>query len=541
MNPYPSSDAALDDLMAPWNRSDAPGGVLAISHRGKLWAHRAVGLANVETGTVLQAGSRFPIGSITKQFTCAALLLLEADGVLSLADLVGRWLPDLPPAQRAPNLHQLMTHSGGVRCYLDQWMFDGYRTMPLGTPWSVQSRQSTANFPPGEGSSYSNGGYLLLTRVVERASGLPLGRFLAERIFAPLGMFATSLPSPDGSREVGEINTYMRADKPTSTTGWQLALAMTEERFGDGGMVSTAGDLLRWASYLRHSAGPVRLERMAPPSGPNDGTGYGLGLIGQRWRGCRLIQHAGGLPGANSALLTLPDEALDIVVLFNCSAPATDIALRSAEIVLGEGLPPAPAHPDARNHGGLLGQYVARETGLLFGFSDVDGVLSLSLFGDAPFPLEGRARQGAELPFWADVGTGDMRFRLSAHSMTEAPAGAVDYFDGKRWYRAERVEEMSCGIEEFLARVPCTFRCDEADAVLDFEERSGELVIRIRGQHGNGCYRADILSPDLVRFWPSQFPSSKLARLIRSGSGVASVVISTSRTRATTFTREGAV
>lgn len=527
--------AALDELMAAWNRSDAPGGVLAVRHRGRLLAHCAAGLASIETGAVLQAGSSLPIGSITKQFTCAALLLLETDGVLGLDDPVGRWLPELPPVQQAPSLRQLMMHTGGVRCFLDQWMFDGYRTMTVGVPWMTQCRQRTANFLPGAGSSYSNGGYLLLTRVIERASGQTLGRFLQQRLFAPLGMFATALPGSDTPLEPSG-DTYMRTSDQGGHSGWQPALAMSEERFGDGGMVSTAADLLRWAAYLRQSNGAVRLERMAPPSRVDDGCRYGFGLISQSWRGRRLIQHAGGLPGANSALLMLPDDELDVVVLCNHSAPATDIALRAAEIALDEQLSPAFPPPLARDHARLSGHYLAQETGLLLGFTDMGGMLSLSLFGDAPFPLEGCATQGVDLPFRADVGTGDIRFRVPARD-DGAQARAIEYFDGVCWYRAERIEAAQCDVGDFVAQVPQAFHSEDAAATMNFEDDSGQLVLCFRGEHGSGRYHADILSPDLVRFRSSQFPSSKLARLIRSGPEVMAVIVSTSRTRATIFTR----
>lgn len=559
--PVPALDAALRALLAPYDSAAAPGGVLAVSRHGRLLAQRAVGLAQVEAGMALQATTRLPIGSITKQFTCAALLLLADEGRLALDDSVGRWLPGLPSAQQAPTLRQAMTHTAGIRCYLDQWMFDGYRTLEAGVPWALQGRQQTANFAPGTASCYSNGGYLLLTRVVERAAGVPLGRFLHERVFAPLGLLATRLPASRWPLEIGVAQAYLRA-RHADEHGWRPAPAMTEELFGDGGMVSSAGDLLRWAQALREGFAGLSVQRLglAP--------GYGFGLITEHWRGRRVVQHAGGLPGANSALLMLPDDGLDIVALFNRPAPATELALKLAEAVLGDTLPPAPPAPRAAAHQAVQGRWLAPGTGWLFDLAELpDGALGLGLFGDAAFALEACAPQGArELPFHADVGTGEMRFRGSVDGE------ALEYFDGVAWHAAQRL----AGEPPDAARIAADcaglrFRNDEVGATLQLalrsdgdeggvggvggdretavhrqqqqhpqRQQSQPLQLHVQGPHGNGRYAAEPIAPDLLRFWPPLFPAAKLLRLQRRGGAVTALVVSTGRTRATVFEREPA-
>lgn len=523
----------LDALFAPYNRSNEPGCTVAIARDGRPLYRRAFGMACLEQGIANQLSTQMPVGSVAKQFTCAALLHLEMEGCLSRHDRVGRWLPELPEAQRTPTLIQLMRHEGGARCYLDQWMFNGYRTLPAGMAWTIQQRQQALNFTPGSRSAYSNGGYLLLSMVIERASGLAFTEFVSRRLLEPAGMHASSFPATRTTATHDLATAYL---PERATAGWSVAPTMTEDALGDGGLIATADDLIRWADFLRRSNGAVSLDTLQAPAepwapGPSD---YRLGLIAQRWRGSRLVQHGGGLPGANSSLVMLPDHGIDLAILFNRSAPATTLALRALEVVLGNALEASPAPPTVADYTGLVGSYFAPNDGLLFGFADEGGRLALTLFGDGPIALETCAAADADLPFWADVGAAQMRFRRGF-----APGG-IDYFDGKAWSKAERLSTAPSHVHTIEAAAEAEFASAEAAATIRISARDDALLVRVRGEIGNGDYRAEAIAPDLIRFWPSLFPAGKIARLIRSGATVSAIVVSTSRTRAITFTRADA-
>lgn len=522
--------AKLDALFDPYNRSDEPGCTIAIAREGQVIYRQAFGLACLGQGLANQPSTLMPAGSITKQFTCAALLLLQAEGKLLLSDRVGKWIPELAKDQQEPTLAQIMRHEGGVRCYLDQWMFNGYRSLPSGLPWKIQTRQETLNFSPGSRSSYSNGGYLLLSEVVSRVSKMPFADFLEKRIFCNAQMPNSRLSKWSTDAHSVLANTYMRCEKGE---GWTPALKPAMDAFGDGGMTSCVDDLLRWAKFLRNSDGPISLETLAAPSeswsnGPSD---YRYGLIFQDWRGVKLAQHAGGLPGANSAFLMVPDHNVDVVVLFNRNAPATDIAMQALEIVLADTLKENAKFPSASEYDDLIGTYFAPEEGFLFAFSESDEKLMLSFFGDKPFPVERYETDSNELPFWADAGTAQIRFRRRSEPHT------IDYFDGRAWSKAERLDMEAVPANQIAEVANGQFFSIDGATSLSFEAKDDQLFVNIQGEIGSEKYHAQALTRDLVRFWPPLFPASKLARLVREQGEAQSIIVSTPRSRALTFTR----
>jgi D-aminopeptidase len=189
-------NARLEQLFEPYRCNDAPGCIVGVAHRGELVYRAAFGMANVEHGVTNTPATRMPVASITKHFTGAAALRLAAEHKLDLEDPIGRWVPELTAQQREPTLRQLMTHTGGLRCYIDHAVFDGFTLMPLGRPAALQCRLTEVNFPPGRGMSYSNAGYMLLTWAIERAAGAPLEDVL-RGIFTDAGLESTSLPRWD--------------------------------------------------------------------------------------------------------------------------------------------------------------------------------------------------------------------------------------------------------------------------------------------------------------------------------------------------------
>jgi D-aminopeptidase len=180
-------------LLAPWEGS-GPGATLGIVHDGALVLHESAGLASIEHGIPIGPETRFRIASVSKQFTCAAILLLAAEGRLSVEDPIHRHLPWLPDFGAPISIDQLMHNTSGLRDMLELMRLGG---ADLSQPWAqsdllaVIGRQRSLNFTPGSRFRYSNTGFLLLGRIVEVVGGLPLAEFLDRRIFAPLGMTRT--------------------------------------------------------------------------------------------------------------------------------------------------------------------------------------------------------------------------------------------------------------------------------------------------------------------------------------------------------------
>jgi CubicO group peptidase (beta-lactamase class C family) len=527
-------NARLDALFAPFDRTDAPGCAVGVARRGELVYRAAFGMASIEHGVANTPATRMPVGSITKHFTAAAALRLSAQGKLNLDDPIGRWVPELTPQQRHPTLRQLLSHTGGLRCYIDHAVFDGFALMPPGRPATLQCRLTEVNFPAGEAMAYSNAGYLLLTWAIERAAGAPLEEVLREGILADAGLESTALLRWALPVQVGVASTYQRASE-RSGGGWQHSVNLAEELFGDAGIVSTVDDLLRWAAWLRAATGPVSLDTLAAGTALSNGqrSRYGLGLISKPWRGLQLIHHAGTLPGITAQFLTIREEELDVVVLFNRPGPAVDLSQKIVATLLQGRLEELPPPPAAAAFEPLLGQYVAPDTGVLFGFANLDGKLALSQFGGSPVALQARQPCADHWPFGADVGNGDMLFRPCPRSSQ----GNIEYLDCAGWHLARRITGAPMSPTEVLQAAPGTYRSDCAAATMQFSADNAALEVVMSGEFGIGHYPAASIGPDLVRFWAPGLAAGMLIRLEREAGRVERVVVSTPRTRRTTFQR----
>jgi hypothetical protein len=428
-----------------------------------------------------------------------------------------------------------MSHTSGLRCYIDHAVFDGFALMPPGRPAALQCRLTEVNFPAGYGMAYSNAGYLLLTWAIERAAGAPLEDVLRDGIFDDARLQSTSLLRWALPIQAGVATTYQRSPE-RSGRGWQHSLCLAEEMFGDAGIVSTVDDLLRWAAYLRAATGPVSLATLAAATTLANGlqSRYGLGLITKPWRGLQLIHHAGTFPGVTAQFLMVREEELDVVVLFNRPGPAVDLSQKVVATLLEGRLEESPAPPLAASYESLLGQYVARDTGILFGLSDHGGALALSQFGGSPVSLEARASCVDHWPFGADVGSGDMLFRPHLQSTN----GDIEYCDRSGWHLAQRITGAPMSAAEVVQAAPESYHSDCAAATLHFVATNADLEVVMSGEFGVGHYPAASVGPDLVRFWAPALGTGMLIRFEREAGLVERVVVSTPRTRATVFQRD---
>jgi len=196
----PSADALAEldrRVEAYLDEANIPGGLVAVASRGRIVHIKPYGLANVELAVAVTDSTVFEIGSISKQFVSAAAMLLVQEGKLGLDDPIHRYLPDLPSEWLGVTVRQLMTHTSGIPDYEEIASYDIYRFRL--TPEEVIriAHSRPMDFAPGTGWYYSNTGYFLLSMIVERIEGHPLGRVLESRIFGPLGMTQTRLADPE--------------------------------------------------------------------------------------------------------------------------------------------------------------------------------------------------------------------------------------------------------------------------------------------------------------------------------------------------------
>ncbi len=245
-------DARVDSLFAQWNAPTSPGCAVGVSQNGRTVLSRAYGSANLEHGIPNTPETVIEAGSVSKQFTAAAVVLLARQGKLSLDDDVRRYIPEVPDYGTPITLRHLLNHTSGLRDWGSVVALAGW---PRGTrihthahALDVISRQRSLNFTPGAEYSYSNTGYNLLAMVVDRVSGTSFAEFSQREIFQPLGMTSTQWRD-DFTRVVpGRAEAYV-----WSENAWHLQMPF-ENVHGNGGLLTTVGDLLTWNHALDSGA-----------------------------------------------------------------------------------------------------------------------------------------------------------------------------------------------------------------------------------------------------------------------------------------------
>lgn len=381
----------LDALFAPWDRTDAPGLAIGVSFAGKPVYRRGFGMASLEFGVAVTPATGMRIGSTSKHFACLLALLLVEDGLLSIDAPVGTYLPELSGPAGLPTLRQLMQHRGGTRCHLDVgFLSHGAGIPPKGHALATLARQSRGNFAPGEAMIYSNGGYHLLSLAIQRAGGAPFEQQLKERLFLPLGMNNTASVPSDHAITPGMAT--MHVSVPGG--GWQRGIFPSEEVLGEGAIVSTVDDMLRWMAHLRakdkFGSSQSWAELVSPPMSTDGITGaYALGLMLDEYRGLRVARHSGAMRGATSEMIVLTDQALDIVVLSN-GAPGADpswLAEQVIEIVLANSLGDLDPRVAATPYHMLLGDWYSPDDGMIYSLAELDEQLRLELGKAAPFAV----------------------------------------------------------------------------------------------------------------------------------------------------------
>jgi CubicO group peptidase (beta-lactamase class C family) len=272
--------------------------------------------------TPVTGDTRFRIGSITKQFTAAAVLKLAEQGRLGIEDPVSKYIADWPRGSEV-RLRHLLTHSSGIHNFTAKAGFEAHVREPIRPEKLVGSfKNDPYDFNPGEKYSYCNSGYVLLGLVVEKVSGESYGAFLRKSFFEPLGMKDTGVYPSGGGLANEALGYSFEKGAVRRAVDWDMSNVATA-----GELYSTAHDLFRWNEALfggrvlsagsMWAAFTVGVLKDDDPTHPED-RGYGYGWTIDRLNGAREISHGGELAGFGSYLLRLPDYRLTVVVFLNC-------------------------------------------------------------------------------------------------------------------------------------------------------------------------------------------------------------------------------
>jgi CubicO group peptidase (beta-lactamase class C family) len=240
-SPAPPAASRLDPLFAVWNHPDSPGCAVGASRAGAVIEERGYGMANLERRVPITSSTVFPLASITKSFTAMSVLLAAERGLLSVDDDVSKFIPDWSIREHRVTIGHLLAHTSGLR---DAYLLQGWATHHGNSNdaiLKILSRQRGLNAVPGTEYQYNNGGYLLLGRIVERASGQTLGAFADANVFKPLGMTGAWF-NGDPVRTAPE---HASGYSPQAN-GWRL-LGESPGYAGNAGMMASVRDLLLWA------------------------------------------------------------------------------------------------------------------------------------------------------------------------------------------------------------------------------------------------------------------------------------------------------
>ena len=332
------SEKAVDAIFARWNTT-TPGCAVGVAAGGKPILMKAYGMADLEHDVPNTAETIFESGSLAKQFTAMAILLLAKDGKLSLDDQVRKHIPELPDYGVPLTIRHMLTHTSGLRDWGSVAAIAGApRTSheyTHGHVLDIVSRQKSLNFTPGTEYSYSNTGYNLSAIIVSRLSGMSFAEFSKKRIFEPLGM--TSTQWRDDHQRI--VKRRAIAYRP-SEDGYQIEMPF-ENVHGNGGLLTTVGDLLKWnENYVHPKIGDAALLAQQQTKGRfNDGRehNYALGLRVDSLRGVTNINHSGSTAGYVTHLNRFPDAHLSVAVLCNVSSgSATSVANDVSLLYLGD-------------------------------------------------------------------------------------------------------------------------------------------------------------------------------------------------------------
>ena len=463
----PSVQPEIDKMFARWNGA-TPGCVAGADVMGAPVVRSAYGMADLEHDVPITLDTIFEIGSVSKQFTAAAVLLLARDGKLSLEDPIRKYIPEVPDFGSPITIRHILQHTSGLRDWGSLAAIAGWprgsRAHTHAHVLALVSRQRELNFAPGTRWSYSNTGYNLAAILVERVSGTSFADFTKARIFDPLGMKDTSWRD-DHTRIVKR-----RAIAYTERQG-TFAMSMPFENVhGNGGLLTTVGDLLKWNQNF---AGPIVgdtsfVAEMERRTKFNDGREheYALGLYVDTYRGRREIDHSGGTAGYVAHLARYPDHQVSVAVLCNIgTANPTASAKAIADLLLPA--PPASAPPVSQP---LAADEGARFAGLYRSLTPA-GIVTIGTQQDRlTSTITGPLTRVSATRFEA-VGVLTFDFDRPGQLRVTDEFGTADVFD-----RVEPARPDATQLRELAGR----YRSEEIDTTLDVTLEGERLVIRGR-------------------------------------------------------------
>lgn len=492
-------EARLDSLFERLDSCHEPGASVGISVNGIPVYRKGHGLASMDLRVPLTSRTRMRIYSVTKHFTSLAYLLLCEDGRAALDDPIAKYIPEIHAVARRATVRQLMSNTSGLWDISDiRWTLGGGTgVLPLSEVPRVYGELDGQNFKHGEKWCYNNGGFQLLSIAIQRIAGISLGEFFETRIFQPAGMYDTLLRPLDTDFVDNSAAMHMK-----SASGKYEKTYLPGELSGEGGIVSTVDDMLRWLAQMGRCAvgGPESWRALKNPMTLPDGvaTGYGFGLFVRPYRGVEVIEHSGGGLGASSHMVKVPAADLDVVVLVNREdIKAPDLAYE----VLNTCLPSVHGVESGHESGSTMeGVFRSEVSGHVLRLYEEREQQKLSVNGGGGYALQ-RVKAGL---FAGDPTSSLYAYTLRILGDETKPWGVELESSGK----AERFLRVHVPDKFDLTAVEGTYRSDVVDTRIRIVREADSARMETTGRFGMATYHLRCLGDNLwsfeplSRFWP---------------------------------------
>jgi CubicO group peptidase (beta-lactamase class C family) len=477
----------IDQVFREYNHSDSPGCSVAVYKDGRTVFSKGYGMASLELRVPNSPQTVFYVGSVSKQFVAASVVLAVRQGHLSLDDDIREFLPEIPDYGETITVRHLIHHTSGLRDYLGL-MYLGHNHFEnvYSDEWIIEliARQKALNFPPGERYLYSNSGYFLLAQIIERATGQTLREFAEANIFRPLGMRHTHFHDDRGHVFANRAMSYEEDDDGEYRLEWYTNF----DKVGSGGLMTTVEDLLHWDGvfYGRKFGGEGFAEQMLETGKLNDGEelDYAFALSVGEFRGVPMIAHSGGFMGFRAQLMRFPEQHLSVAALCNLgSADPTTLSQEVAALFLAADLDPEEAT--------VLAEADEIEADTV-NVKEAERITGRYWSEEEQFAREIRIGEGTVLYVRSEEDVNALTPRAdSGYRMLGVPVEAIVRFEPAGVSPAERMtvavgDEEPTVLERFvpwmpnaeeLGRLTGTFHNDELQADYILEVVEGQLVI----------------------------------------------------------------
>jgi CubicO group peptidase (beta-lactamase class C family) len=464
----------VDQIFAVYDKPGSPGCSLGVIRNGDFVYRKAYGSANLELRVPLSPQSVFYMGSVSKQFTAAGIVLAAEQGYLSLDDDVRKYIPELPDYGHVITLRQMIHQTSGFRDFFSLLDLSGHDVADFNSPediFKIVVRQRGLNNIPGDEWIYSNTNYFLLGIVVKRATKKSLSEFAAENMFQPLAMSHTLFYDNHTLVVPGRVAGYDSAPHDSFHVDWST----TYEVVGGGGLMSTVDDLLLWDRnfYANRLGKGTLVQELQTPGVLNNGNkiSYAMGLDLGSYRGLPIVEHGGGLFGYRTELLRFPEQKFSVICLCNiATAEPENLARQVADIYLSNRLQPGASVLNSSSKGDFpdpatfAGKYLDPRTHVMYTFMASNGNLM----------AWGAVLRRINANQFYDLGSNVITFGSSKGTMH----AKLD-LKGETYFSGSRIQELDLG-KPVLASYTGQFRSTELDTVYSLSLEKDTLTLRNR-------------------------------------------------------------